>query len=83
MTDMSNNQDSKFQSYIKRAWAIYALLTIILIIVLVFFVAEDSEEMFFFAIMPAAAAYVLRPTNRYLGKLIFKFTGVSQPSENK
>lgn len=83
MTDMTNNQDSKFQSYIKRAWAIYALLTIILIIVLVFFVAQDSEEMFFFAIMPAAAAYVLRPTNRYLGKLIFKFTGVSQPSENK
>jgi len=50
---------------------------------LVLFIAQDNEERFFFTIMPAAAAYVFRPTNRYLGKLIFKFTGVSQPSENE
>ena len=83
MNSMTNNQDSKYQSYVKRAWAIYALITIVLIAVLVLFVAQDNEERFFFTIMPAAAAYVFRPTNRYLDKLIFKFTGVSQPSENE
>ena len=61
----------------------YALITIVLIVVLVLFVAEDSEERFFFTIMPAAAAYVFRPTERYLGKLIFKFTGVSKPEANE
>jgi hypothetical protein len=80
---MTNNQERKYQSYIKRAWAIYALITIAFIVVLVLFVAQDTEERFFFTIMPAAAAYVFRPTNRYLGNLIFKFTGVSQPSENE
>ena len=83
MNNMTKNQDSEFQSYIKRAWVIYALITIVLIVVLVLFVAQDNEERFFFTIMPAAAAYVFRPTNRYLAKLIFKFTGVSQPSENE
>lgn len=67
----------------KRAWAIYALATIALIVILVLFVAQDTEEKFFFTIMPAAAAYVFRPTDRYLGKLVFKFTGVSQPPENE
>jgi len=83
---MMNNQDSqdiKFRSYIKRAWAIYALITVALIVILVLFVAQDNEERFFFTIMPAAAAYVFRPTDRYLGKLVFKFTGVSQPAENE
>jgi len=60
----------------------YALITIALIIVLVLFVAEDNEERFFFTIMPAAAAYVFRPTESYLSKLIFKFTGVSKPKED-
>jgi hypothetical protein len=83
MNDMTSNQTSKYQTYIKRAWVIYALIIIALITVLVFFVASDDEERFFFTIMPAAAAYVLRPTNKYLGKLIFKFTGVSDPSENE
>ena len=83
MNNMTNNQDIKFQSYIKRAWAIYALITIAIIVILVLFVAQDNEERFFFTIMPAAAAYVFRPANRHLGKLIFKFTGVSQPSENE
>ena len=83
MNNMTNNQDSKYQSYKKRAWAIYALITIALIVILVLFVAQDNEERFFFTIMPAAAAYVFRPTNRYLSKLIFKFTGVSQPTESE
>ena len=83
INNMMNNQDSKYQSYIKRAWAIYALMTIALIVILVFLVAQDNEERFFFTIMPAAAAYVFRPTNRYIGKLVFRFTGVSPPSENE
>ena len=65
------------------AWTIYALLTIALIVVLVLFVAQDNEEKFFYALMPAAAAYVLRPTDKFLSKLIFKFTGVSQPTEQE
>jgi hypothetical protein len=83
MNNMTNKQHIKFQSYMKRAWAIYALITIAVIVILVFFVAQDNEERFFFTIMPAAAAYVFRPTDRYLSKLILKFTGVSQPSENE
>jgi hypothetical protein len=80
---MTNIQNGKYQSYLKRAWAIYALLTIAFVVVLVLFAAEDDEERFFFTIMPAAAAYVLRPTERYLSKLIFKFTGVSKPKREK
>jgi len=83
MKDVASDNDQKFKSYMKRAWVIYALTTIILIVVLVLFVAQDNEERFFFTIMPAAAAYVLRPTNRYLGELVFKFTGVSDPTEDK
>lgn len=82
MKNMTNNQDIKYQSYLKRAWVIYALITIVLIAILVLFVARDDEERFFFTIMPAAAAYVLRPTSKYMEKLIYKFTGVSKPSEN-
>ena len=80
---MTNIQNGKYQSYLKRAWAIYALITIALVVLLVLFAAEDNEERFFFTIMPVAAAYVFRPTERYLGKLIFKFTGVSRPAENE
>jgi hypothetical protein len=80
---MTNGKNGKYQSYLKRAWALYALITIALVIVLVLFVAEDNEERFFFTIMPAAAAYVFRPTESYLSKLILKFTGVSRPTENE
>ena len=78
---MKKIQNGKYQSYLKRARTIYALITIVLIVVLVLFVAQDNEERFFFTIMPAAAAYVFRPTERYLNRLIFKVTGVSKPSE--
>ena len=80
---MTNDQNGKYQSLLKRAWVIYALITIALIIVLVLFVAGDNEERFFFTIMPAAAAYVFRPTERYMGKLILRFTGVAKPAENE
>ena len=83
MNNMTNNQDSKFQSYIKRAWAIYALITVALIVILVLFVAQDNEERFFFGLMTPAAFYVFRPTEKYMSKLILKYTGVSKPAEQE
>jgi len=80
---MTKNQDDKYIFYTKMAWIIYTLLTIAVIAVLVLFVAQDNEERFFYGLMPAAAAYVLRPMNKPFSKLIFKFTGVSLPTEKK
>lgn len=80
---MTDNQEQKYASYTKAAWAIYALIAIVLMAVLVLFVAKDNEEMFFYGIMTPAAFYVFRPTRRYLDKLIFKFTGVAQPTEQE
>ncbi len=80
MTD-NDNEVQQYAHYTKMAWIIYALLTALFIVILVLFVARDNEERFFYGIMPAAAAYVFRPTERLLGKYIFKFTGVSQPTK--
>jgi uncharacterized membrane protein YukC len=80
---MTDNINDKYIYYTKVAWTIYTLLTIAIIIVLVLFVAEDNEERFFYGIMPAAAAYVFRPMNKPFSKLIYKFTGVSYPTEEK
>ncbi len=80
---MAVNTNQKYAYYTKVTWVIYALLTFAFIAVLVLFVAQDNEERFFYGLMPAAAAYVFRPTDRLLGKLIFKFTGVSQPTEKE
>jgi hypothetical protein len=79
---MTDNQD-KYIFYTKMAWIIYTLITIAIIVVLVVFVARDNEERFFYGLMPAAAAYVFRPMNKPFSKLIFKFTGVSHPTEKK
>ncbi len=76
-----HNSDDKYPSYRKMAWIVYSLLTLALILVLVFFVARDTEEQFFYTIMPAAAAYVLRPTQRYMDRLILRFTGVAAPDK--
>ena len=78
---MTDDQDQKYIFYTKAAWIIYALIAIILMAVLVLLVAQDNEERFFYGIMTPAAFYVFRPTDRYLSKLIFKFTGVSQPTQ--
>ncbi|MCW9014060.1 MAG: hypothetical protein OQL06_09780 [Gammaproteobacteria bacterium] len=80
---MTDNKNDKYTFYTKIAWAIYSLITITIIAVLVLFVAQDNEEMFFYTLMPAAAAYVFRPMNKPFSKLIFKFTGVSHPTEEK
>lgn len=76
-------QNDRYEAYLKMAWVLYAAITIVLIVVLVLFVAQDTEERFFYSLMPAAAAYVFRPTERYLSRLIFKFTGVSRATENE
>lgn len=78
---MTKNQNDQYNHYVKIAWIIYSLLTVVVITVLVLFVAQDNEERFFYGLMPAAAAYVLRPMNKPFSKLIFKFTGVSKPTE--
>jgi hypothetical protein len=78
---MTVNQTQKYVYYTKVAWAIYALMTVVFVVILVLFVAQDNEERFFYGLMPAAASYVFRPTDRLLSKLIFKFTGVSQPTD--
>jgi len=80
---MTHSNNDKYIFYTKMAWAIYTLITIAIIVVLVLFVAQDNEERFFYGIMPAAAAYVFRPMNKPFSKLIFKFTGVSYPTEEK
>ena len=80
---MTDNQDEKYIFYTKIAWTIYTLITIAIMVVLVLFVAQDIEEKVFYGLMPAAAAYVFRPMDKPFSKLIFKFTGVSQPTEQK
>lgn len=80
---MTDNQNQKYIYYTKIAWAIYTLITIIVVVVLVLFVANDNEERFFYGLMPAAAAYVLRPTEKFISKQIFKFTGVSKTTEQE
>ena len=80
---MTDNQDQQYAHYKKVAWAIYTLTAIVLMAVLVLFVAQDNEEMFFYGLMTPAAFYVFRPTERYLGRLIHKFTGVSPDTEQK
>jgi len=80
---MTDNINDKYIFYTKMAWTIYTLITIAIIVVLVLFVAQDNEEKFFYGLMPAAAAYVFRPMNKPFSKLIFKFTGVSHPTEEK
>ena len=80
---MTDNQNDKYVYYTKMAWAIYILITLAIIVVLVVFVAQDNEERFFYGLMPAGVAYVFRPMKKPFSKLIFKFTGVSPPAENK
>ena len=80
---MTGNKNDKYIFYTKMAWTIYTLITIAIILVLVLFVAQDNEERFFYGLMPAAAAYVFRPMNKPFSKLIFRFTGVSHPAEEK
>jgi hypothetical protein len=78
---MTNDSEQQHLFYTKVAWGIYALITIVLAVVLVLFIAQDNEERIFYGFMTPAASYVFRPTDRYINKLILKFTGVSKPDE--
>lgn len=78
---MTSSQVEQYNKLKKKAWIVYSLVTLVFIVILVLFVARDNEERFFYTIMPAAAAYVLRPSQRLFEKWIFKFTGVSAPNE--
>jgi hypothetical protein len=80
---MSDNHNEKYSYYRKVAWVIYALLALAIACVLVLFVARDTEERFFYGFMTLASAYVFRPTDKFFSKMIFKYTGVSQPSEKE
>jgi lipopolysaccharide export LptBFGC system permease protein LptF len=80
---MTDNKSEKYIYYTKVAWVVYSLLALVLACVLVFFVARDNEEMFFYGFMTVASAYVFRPTEKFFGKLIFKFTSVSRPTEKE
>ena len=75
---MTVNQNQKYDHYTKMAWIVYALAAIVLAAVLVLFVAQDNEERFFYGLMTIAAAYVLRPGEKFMDKQILKFTGVSK-----
>ena len=80
---MTDNENKKDASNMKMAWVIYALLTILVIIALVFIVAEDNEEKLFFSLMTAAAAYVFRPTDRFMKKQIKRFMGPADETDGK
>ncbi len=72
---MDNNEDDITPAQLKKAWVVYALLTVVVILLLVFFVANDNEEKLFFSLMTAAAAYVFRPTERFMKRQIKRFGG--------
>ena len=75
---MTANQNQQYDHYTKVAWIIYTITAIVLATVLVLFVARDDEEMFFYGLMTIAAAYVLRPNEKIMGRQILKYTGVSK-----
>ena len=79
---MTDNQDEKYAHYTKVAWRIYALIGLILMTILVLLVAQDNEEMFFYGFMTPAAFYVFRPTDRFMDRKIFKYTGVKAPEKD-
>lgn len=76
---MTDNQDTKFAHYTKLAWRIYALIALVIVATLVLLVARDMEEMFFYGLLTPAAFYVFRPTDRYIARMVYKFTGVARP----
>ena len=80
---MSESENEQYAFYVKKAWVIYTLVIIAIMVVLVLFFAEDNEERLFYMLAPAVAAYSFRPLNKPFSNLIYKFTGVSHPTEDK
>jgi type IV secretory pathway component VirB8 len=77
---MSESEEKQYARYCKKVWILYSLLVVVLIVVLVTLVASDTEERFFYTVMPAAAAYVFRPTDRFIGKVVLRLFGVEPPA---
>lgn len=75
---MTDNPDQQFTRYTKIAWRIYALIGLIIMVFLVLVVAQDTEEMFFYGLLTPAAFYVFRPTERYINRMVYKYTGASK-----
>lgn len=80
---MTANDNQKDAYHIKVAWATYYLLALVIASVLVLFVAQDNEERFFYGLMTLASAYVFRPEEKVVRKLILKVTGVSQNTDKE
>jgi len=79
---MKANEDKEYASCSKKVWAIYILVVICLIIFLVAVVAQDNEEKLFYSLMTAAASYVFRPTDRFIGKAVMRLFGVAPPANS-
>ena len=80
---MTDHQDQQYVRYSKMAWVIYSLIVVVVAVVLVLFVAGDNEERFFFGLMTVAGAYVFRPTERFMAKMVHKYTGISKPVDTE
>jgi len=80
---MTENENKKYDQYLKVAWAIYTLLALLVIVVLVFAVAEDNEEKLFYSLMAAAVSYVFRPTEKFFRKLIARIMSPTEKIDDK
>jgi len=80
---MTENSSLKDTSNMKKAWIIYALIILLVVLALVFIVADDNEEKLFFSLMTVAAAYVFRPTDRFMKRKIAQFTGSAEDKDAK
>lgn len=58
----------------------YTVIAAAVIVFLVLVVAQDNEERLFYGLMGAAAAYVLRPTEKFMKAQIARF--VPGPQNN-
>lgn len=79
---MTNPDNSKYPYYRKVVWGLYALAALVVIILLVAFVAQDNEERLFYSLMTAAAAYVFRPTERFIARKVLQLFGVAAPADS-
>ncbi len=77
---MTESEDKQYAGYCKKVWILYALLVVVFTIIMATLVASDTEERFFFTLMPLAAAYVFRPTDRFIGKIVLRLFGVEPPA---
>lgn len=80
---MTENSNSKDTSKMKKAWIVYSLIILLVVLGLVFLVADDNEEKLFFTLMTVAAAYVFRPTDRFMKRKIAQFSGSAEGKDTE